>query len=368
MQSFGVGIIGYGFMGKTHAYGHVTLPLYYDPVPCRTRLVAVATSCPETAEAAQRALGFERATTDWRELVASPDVSIVHVCTPNALHAEQVLAVLAAGKHVYCDKPLCTTAEEADRIAAALPAARGRHQMVLHNRFFPATRLAKQKVDDGFLGDLLSFRAAYLHAGSADPNAPLKWRLDAAHSGGGVLLDLGSHALDLLQHLLGPLQVVDSTVYTAHATRRRADDPTQVVPVTTEDAALLTMRAVNGAPGQVEATKIATGSMDELRFEVHGTRGALRFNLMQPNYLEAYDATQPAASRGWCAVETVGAYPPPAVFPTPKASVGWLRAHVACLHSFLTAVAEDRPAAPDLSVGVALQHLMAEAYARARRA
>jgi len=361
-RTFGVGIIGFGFMGRTHPYGYVNLPLFYDPVPCKTRLIGVATSRPETAEAAQRALGFDVATTDWRELIARPDIDIIHICTPNKLHAEQVLAALAAGKHVYCDKPLCTSRAEADQIARALPAADVTHQMVLHNRFFPATMRARQLVDDGFIGDVLSFRSAYLHAGSVDPNAPLRWKLDVELGGGGVILDLGSHILDLVQHLVGPLKVTDCTTYVAFPERPSAKSPGEKVKVTAEDTAVMTVRASNGAPGQIEATKLATGAVDELRFEIHGTRGAMRFNLMEPSFLWVYDQTQPAAERGWRALETVQSYPPPAVFPPWKVGIGWLRAHVACLHSFLAAVAEGRPAQPGLEVGVQLQHLMADAY------
>jgi len=367
LRTFGVGIIGFGFMGRTHAYGHVNLPLFYDPVPCRTRLVGVATSRRETAEKARRALDFELATTDWRELVGRPDIDIIHVCTPNAMHKEQVLAALAAGKHVYCDKPLCMDRAEAEEIEAALPGARGTHQMVLHNRFFPATMQAKALVDEGFLGEVLALRAAYLHSGSADPRAPLKWKLDASVAGGGVLFDLGSHVLDLVQHLVGTLSVVDCTTHIAYPERAAAGEPGRTVRVTAEDAVLLTVRARNGAPGHIEASKIATGAVDELRFEMSGSRGALRFNLMEPNYLWAYDASVAAADRGWRAVETVQSYPAPAVFPSPKASVGWLRGHAACLYSFLSAVARGEAADPSLQVGVDLQYLMAEAYERAGR-
>jgi predicted dehydrogenase len=367
MQTLGVGIIGFGFMGRTHAYGHLNLPLFYDPVPCRTRLVGVATSRRETAEKARQALEVELATTDWRELVDRKDIDIIHVCTPNALHKEQVLAALAEGKHVYCDKPLCMNRAEAEEIDAALPGARVTHQMVLHNRFFPATMRAKALVDEGFLGEVLSLRAAYLHAGSADPEAPLKWKLDASVAGGGVLFDLGSHALDLVQHLVGPLTVLDCTTHIAYPERPAAGELDRTVSVTAEDAVFLTVRTSNGAPGHIEASKIATGAVDELRFEINGSRGALRFNLMEPNYLWAYDATAPAAQRGWRAIETVQSYPAPATFPPPKASIGWLRAHVACLHNFLSAVAKGESADPSLQVGVDLQYLMVEAYERAGR-
>ncbi len=366
--TFGVGIIGFGFMGRAHAYGHISMPLYYDPPPCRTRLVGVATSRPETAEAAQRALGFEMATTEWQRLVERPDVDIIHICTPNKFHKEHVLAALAAGKHVYCDKPLCVSRAEADEIAAALPAATGAHQMALHNRFFPAIMRAKELVQRGLLGDVLGLRAAYLHSGSVDPRAPLKWKLDASLAGGGALFDLGPHVLDLVQHLVGPIRVVSCATHAAYPERPVPGGSGRTAPVTCEDSVVLLVRTENGAPGLVEASKIATGAVDELNLEVSGTNGALRFNLMQPNYLWVYDQTLPAAERGWRALETVQAYPPPAIFPSPKAGVGWVRAHVACLYHFLSAVAEGRPASPGLDVGVQLQHLMADAYELAARA
>jgi predicted dehydrogenase len=367
LRTFGIGFIGFGFMGKTHAYGYLNLPLFYDPVPCVVRFVGVATARPETAEAAQRALGFEVATTDWHELIARDDIDIIHVCTPNKFHAEQVLAALAAGKHVYCDKPLCTTRAEADAIAAALIGAKTTHQMVLHNRFFPATLHAKQLVEQGAIGEVLSLRGAYLHSGSADPNAPLKWKLSAELGGGGVLLDLGSHALDLAQHLVGPLRVEACSTHIAFPDRPSAEDPSKRVRVEAEDAVVLTVRTESGALGHIEASKIATGAMDELSLEVSGTKGALRFNLMQPDYLWYYDQTEPPARRGWRGLPTMQAYPPPAAFPPPKVGIGWLRAHAACLHSFLRAVAEGRPAEPGLEVGVQLQHLMADAYEKAAR-
>jgi predicted dehydrogenase len=362
LPTFGVGIIGFGFMGRAHAYSHISMPLYYNPPPCHTRLLGVATSRPETAEAAQRALGFEVATAEWQRLIERRDIDIIHVCTPNKFHGEQVLAALAAGKHVYCDKPLCVSRAGADEIAAALPAATGVHQMALHNRFFPATMRAKELVRGGLLGDVLGLRAAYLHSGSVDPAAPLKWKLDASLAGGGALCDLGSHVLDLVQHLVGTIMLVSCATHTAYAERPVPGGRGPKAPVTAEDSVVLLVRTENGALGLVEASKIATGAVDELNLEISGTKGALRFNLMQPNYLWVYDQTSPAAERGWRALETVQAYPPPAVFPSPKAGVGWLRAHVACLHHFLSAVAEGRPAIPGLDVGVQLQHLMADAY------
>lgn len=361
MLTYNVGIVGLGFIGKVHAYGHLNLPLFYDPAPCRTRITHICTSRPETGQKGQVQVGAEHAVTDYREITENPEIDIVHICTPNNLHKEELLSAMAHGKHIYCDKPLVNTAAEAAEINAALPGYKGIAQMTFHNRFFPATMRAKQLMDEGFIGDLLEFRAVYLHAGNADPRAPLKWKLSAA-AGGGVIADLASHVLDLMQWLLGDYVSLNVITRIAYPERPSADVPGRTVKVDAEDCVMITVRMANGAPGFIEATKIATGSEDELRFEIHGSRGAIRFNLMDPHHLEIYDADAAGSPqggvRGWTRVDCGQRYAKPAGFPTPKASIGWLRAHMACLHNFLVCVAEGRPAEPGLVQGIRIQHLI----------
>jgi len=365
MQPLRVGIIGFGFIGKVHAYAYRNMPFYYDPPPVATRLAGVCTSRRETAEAARRLLGFDFATADWREITESPDIDAVSICTPNNLHLESLLSAIAHGKHIYCEKPLTASADEAHRVMAALRDYRGVHQMTFNYRFVPATLRAKQLVEAGFLGELLCFRGAYLHSGSADPNAPRKWKF-ARESGGGVLHDIGSHVLDLLGHFLGEFSEVFCAKRTAFAERPSPKDPTTRLPVDTEDHALLFLRARSGALGTVEASKLATGAEDEVRVELHGTRGAIRFNLMEPNWLEAYDATAPdqplGGDRGWKKLATVGRYPAPGGWPGPKFSVGWMRSHVGCLHHFLSAIANGTKAEPGLEVGARIQEIMDAAH------
>ena len=365
-----VGFVGFGFIGKVHAYCHINMPLFYDPPPMRTALTAVCTSRPETAERAKERFGFNVATDDYRAITEGPDIDIVHIASPNVFHRDHLLSAMAAGKHIYCEKPLVASLNEAREVEAALASYRGTHQMCLQNRFFPATMRAKQLVDEGFLGQLLSFRASYLHSGSADPNAPLKWKLDRA-MGGGVLLDLGSHVIDLVRHLCGEFQEVLMDSAIAYPERPSTSDPNRKVAVEAEDLAVLLVRTASGALGTIEASKIATGTEDELRIEIHGSDGALRFNSMQPNYLEVYERTRPeepiGGSRGWTAVATVQRYPEPAAFPGPKFSIGWIRSHLACLHNFLSALASGTKAEPGLEVGVRLQEIMA-ATQRSREA
>jgi predicted dehydrogenase len=356
-----VGFVGFGFIGKVHAYAHLTMPLFYDPSSVATVLAAVCTSRPETARAAQERFGFERATDDFRAVTESPDIDVVHITSPNLFHRDHLLSALAAGKHIYCEKPLTVTLAEAREVERALGSYRGTHQMCLQNRFFPATLRAKQLIDEGFLGQLLGFRAAYLHSGSADPQAPLRWKLDRS-MGGGVLLDLGPHVIDLVRLLAGEFAEVLAATSIAYPERPSPAEPQRTVAVEAEDSALLLVRTRSGALGSIEASKVATGTEDELRLELHGSLGALRFNSMQPNYLEAYSRADPeeplGGTRGWKAVATVARYPKPADFPGPKFATGWLRSHVACLANFLAAVAAGRKAEPGIEVGVRLQEIM----------
>lgn len=361
MKRYNVGMIGFGFIGKVHAYGHLNLPLFYDPPPCQTQITHVCTAHQATAEKARLQVGAERGTTDFREITENPDIDIVHICTPNHLHKEPLLSAMRHDKHIYCDKPLVATIEEALEIEQALPGYRGIAQMTFQNRFFPATMRARQLVEEGFLGQVLEFRASYLHSGSADPNTSLKWKL-SAKSGGGVIADLGSHILDLMHHLLGDFDEILATTQIAYAERPSPGDPQVRVPVDAEDAFTMLVRTRSGAVGTIGASKLATGTEDELRFEIHGSLGALRFNSMDPHHLEAYDARlsdQPLGGRrGWTRIDTGQRYPEPAALPGPKFSIGWMRTHMACLASFLTCVATNTPADPGLEQGIYIQRLM----------
>lgn len=357
-----VGILGYGFIGKVHAFGYATLPFFYDPLPLEARVTHVCTSRPETAECARAQLGAEVATTDYRAITENPDVDIVHICTPNHVHRDALLSAIRHQKHIYCDKPLVATAAEADEIAAALPGYRGVAQMTFQSRFFPPCLRAKQLVDEGFLGQPMQFRAAFLHAGSAQPDAPLKWKL-SARAGGGVIADLGSHVLDLIHHLAGDFDSLSAATRIAYPDRPLAGDPSRRARVDAEDAMVVVARMRSGSLGVIEATKLATGTEDELRFEIHGSRGALRFNSMDPHHLECYDATAPdqpiGGCRGWTRIDCGQRWPAPAVaMPSPKNTLGWLRVHVACLANFLQCVARGEPAEPGLAQGIFIQRVM----------
>lgn len=362
MKEYKVGFIGFGFIGKVHACGYINLPLFYNPVPLRVRPAAVCASRPESAEQGRALLNADSATTDFRAITENPDIDIVHICTPNHLHRDALVSAMRNQKHIYCDKPLVASADEAGEIAALLPQYNATGQMTLQNRFFPAVMRARELLREGALGQILQFRACYLHSGSADPGAPLKWKLSAA-AGGGVVADLGAHVLDLVHFLLGDYARVCALTKTAYPERPAENDPGRKVPVDAEDCFMTLAEMACGACGVIEATKLATGAEDEVRFELHGSKGALRFNGMDAHHIEFYDASAPGAplggTRGWTRIDSGQRYPAPASgFPGPKFAVGWLRSHVACLANFLAAIAAGSPGDPGLGHGVFLQRLM----------
>ena len=180
MKTYHVGILGFGMIGKVHAYGYQALPFFYDPVPLQARITHVVTGHAETAEKARQMLAADVAATDHRAVTENPDIDIVHICTPNHLHKDALLSAMRQQKHIYCDKPLTATAAEAAEVRAALKDYRGIAQMTFQNRFYPATMRAKQLVEAGALGQILEFRAFYLHGSNADPE-----RADALEADGG---------------------------------------------------------------------------------------------------------------------------------------------------------------------------------------
>ena len=365
MKTIGIGVIGWGFMGKAHTQALLNLPLFYPGIDFRPELKCVCARHLDHAEAAARAAGFERFTDDWRALIAMDDIDVVSICTPNDQHEAMAVTALRAGKHVYIDKPLAVTADGAERIADAAERAQGFTRVVFNNRYLPATLRAKELVEEGRIGEVLTFNARYLHSGSIDPGKPIGWKQQLQ---GGVLLDLGSHALDLLTWLAGyPERVLCSarTLYDHRPTRAGG-----VARDLSEDHVQMLLQLPGGAVGSCEASKIATGSNDELTLELRGTKGALRFSTMDINYLYFYDNTLPEAPyggmRGFTQIECVGRYPAPAgVFLPPKNSLGWERGHLHCYYTFLDAVAHGRKPDNTVADGARLQRLLEELKASA---
>jgi len=359
-----VGIVGHGFMGKMHGHAYRSLGFYYDPPPAKIILAGVATQSEASWRRAVAEWGYEFGTTDFRELCARDDIDVVDCCAPNYAHKDVLLAALEHGKHVYMDKPLCLNLAEArEMVAGAAAHPECITQMTFNYRFVPAILRAKELGEAGALGQVFSARVAYLHAGYVSPDRPFTWRVDASKSGkGGALFDLGSHVVDLTRHLLGEFAEVQHLAKTFIKQRPLKDDPSRKMPVEVDDISILMFRMESGAVGTLESSRLAMGVQDEIRLEAHGSKGAIRFNLMQPNYLEFYDGTLPegayGADRGFKSIECVARYPKPAALPGPKNTIGWERFHVHCIYNFVKHVVDGAPAQPDIADGARTQAVM----------
>ena len=358
MKTISVGVIGWGFMGKTHTQALRSIGLFYPGIDFEVRLRCICTRRIEMAREAMRVAGFETCTDDYRELLAMEDIDVVSICTPNAQHEEMAIAALKAGKHVYLDKPVAVTGESAMRIAKAAQESGLHTRVAFNNRYMPAMLRARQLVEEGRIGRVMQFEARYLHSGSIDPDKPIGWKQQMQ---GGVLLDMGSHVLDLVTWLLGyPARALCRTrvLYPERPTKGGG-----VERKLSDDHMLALLEMPDGALGTVEASKIATGSNDDLTIEIRGDRGALKWSLMDPNYLDFYDCAAPGEPigglRGFTRIETVARYPAPGgSFLPPKNTVGWERGHMHCYFTFLDAVAHGRPAENTIADGARLQELM----------
>ncbi len=357
MKTYKVGLLGFGFIGKVHACSYQNLPFFYAQNDFQAQITKVAASTPSSSERAARTLGNNVVgVCDFRAITEDPEIDIVNICTPNHLHFEALKSAIKHGKHIYCDKPLTGNVAQAEELAELLKEYRQTAQMTLQNRFYPATLRAKELIDSGAVGRILEFRGRYLHSGSSDPEAPYKWKLAA-----GTVADLGTHILDLLSYLTGDFTEVMGSTSIAYAERPNFDNPSQKVPVKAEDNMFVLAKLASGACGSIEASKIATGSEDEISFAIHGTNGAIRLDAMNPGQLFFYDRTVSdsphGGMRGWTAIDCNQRYEPPAGFPTPKAPIGWLRSHIHSLYCFLENVHGQRPGTPGLERGIYLEHL-----------
>jgi len=304
MDELGIGMMGSKFMGRAHANAWDAAPRFFDLPLDPVRRVVAARDAEELARFAPR-WGWPRWTTDWRDLVADPDVHLVDVATPNHLHAEQAIAALEAGKHVACEKPLAATLADARRMAAAAAASDARTFVWYSYRRVPALGLARRLVAEGRLGRIYHVRAAYLQ-GWGGPATPAVWRFDAARAGSGALGDLAAHIVDMARFLTGEeiVEVTGAIERRFIDARPLPEDPTRSAPSTVDDAVLFLGHLSGGAVASFEATRLATGVKNSNRIEVHGELGAIAFDFQHMNELRVFDGSTPGPDQGWTTIQT----------------------------------------------------------------
>jgi predicted dehydrogenase len=309
-----IAMVGHGFMGAAHSQAWRTAPRFFD-LGVEPEMAVVVGRDPERTETARAQYGWQAASTDWRAVVADPDIDVVDIVSPGSSHVEIAIAALEAGKHVLCEKPLANTVEQAEAMTAAAAAARShgvRAMVGFSYRRVPAIAFARQLVQDGRIGTVRQVRALYLQDWLADEDGPMTWRLDKEQAGSGALGDIGAHAIDLVEHVTGAsLATVSGTLETfvterplmAEGVGLSGTASSERGQVTVDDAAFFTARlgggAADGAIGTFEATRYATGRKNGLTLEISGSEGAIQFDLESMNELRLYESSAPAGEQGF---------------------------------------------------------------------
>lgn len=356
-------------MGRAHAFSVAALPFYYDGSDFKANYAALCTSRIETAEAAVKKYSLGYATVNEDDVINDPDIDVVDICTPNVYHFETAKKAILAGKSVLCEKPLTVTAEQARELDLLAKEAFEKNGQVcgtvFNNRHLSAIRRAKELIDEGRLGKILSFDFKYLHNSCIDPERTAGWKQDKNICGAGTLFDLGAHIVDLCRFLCGEFSEVYAKEQIAFPSHRTADGGHWET--NADEAVYMTATLECGAVGTLTASKINVGENDGLTFAIYGTDASLKFDLMESDWLYFYDANAEDGNfgglHGFTKIECVGRYPAPGgKFPSPKAQNGWLRGHIGSMYAYLSAVAEKKRACPSFEDGAAVQSVLEAAH------
>ena len=297
MTPIGIGLIGSGFMGRSHAIAFRAVSGIFGLAAVPVLEILADVDQP-TAEHAAKSLGFARSTSDWRALIADPAVQLVDITTPNMLHKPMALAAIAAGKAVYCEKPLAPTAADAQEMADAATAAGVQTFVGFNYLKNPMLAFAREVIAGGEIGEVVSFRGLHAEDYMTDPHQPWTWRLDPA-GGHGAVADIGSHILSVARYLVGDIVEVSGQIATVVKERPVADGSSEMRAVAVDDQARALLRFASGATGSVEASWIAAGRKMTLAFEVTGTKGTIAFDQERMNEIQLYVVGQRRGREGF---------------------------------------------------------------------
>jgi predicted dehydrogenase len=329
----GVGMLGYAFMGKAQSLAFQNVRGAAWPPPLQPRLVAVAGRDEQAVADAAARYGYERWTTDWRDVVADPSIGLFDNGGPNSLHAEPTIAAAEAGKHVLCEKPLGRTADEAYAIWSRVAVTGVKHLCGFNYRFVPAVRLARELIESGDLGEIRHFRGRYLQDWAEDPGLDT-WRFNVEDAGSGAIGDLATHVVDLSRFLVGDIAALSAVVRT-FIPGRKVDDAIESV-----------VEFESGAIGTIESTRLALGRRNAFQWEINGSKASLWFDMERMNELQVFRADGDRARGAKTVLVTETDHPFVDYWWPPGHIVGWGDTFTHEVVHLLDAIANDRDVAP----------------------
>lgn len=353
-----IGLIGCGFMGRTHSNGYKRVGDFFD-LPYRPVLQAACARNEATVKQFAERWGYASVETDWKELVRRDDIDAVDICTPNNTHAPIALAAAAAGKMILCEKPLAMDLVEGQRMVDAIEAAGVPNTVWYNYRRAPAVTLAKRFVDEGKLGRIFHYRANFLQDWTISADLPQGgaglWRLDSAAAGSGVTGDLLAHCIDTALWLNGSITTV--TAMTETFIKERTHTETGAVqPVKIDDACAFLCRFENGSLGLFESTRYARGHKALYTFEINGEHASIKWDLHDLHRLEYFDHRDESATRGWRSIHVSdGDHPYMKHWWVPGLQIGYEHTFVHQVADFLRDLAEGKPTSPTFREALATQ-------------
>jgi predicted dehydrogenase len=379
MKELRIGLVGAGWMGKVHAMSYRTARQAFGPEPAIPVLKTIADVDRGLAERGALDYGFERATIDWREIVDDPAIDIVDICTPNDMHFDVAMAAIAAGKHVYCEKPLANTVELARQMTEAAEKA-GTITLVGFNYIQnPVHGLAKKAVQRGEIGDPRYVRLFFNCDFMCDPDLQHTWRNDIDRAGSGMIGDVGAHCLSYFFYLVDreieEVMCALATVIPDHPAPLAAGafklgetgDRSRRIPNTTDDIATVMFRFAGGGLGHIECSRVSTGIRFDIGYDLIGSAGSLRYSYERINDIQLYRETGPVEERGFRRIQMGPSDPRYAAMqPVAGLGLGYNDYKAIEAREMLEAVAEGRKAWPDFAFGHRIQNVV-EACMRSHR-
>ena len=345
-----IGLIGTGFMGRTHSNGYNRVDNFFPELQYSPVLKAVCSRNKEKVQAFADQWGYESIETDWKALIARNDIDAVDICTPNDMHAEIAIAAAKAGKMILCEKPLARSLSESKGMVDAVEKAGVNNTVWYNYRRLPAVSLAKQIIDSGKLGKIFHYRANFLQDWTISADVPqggtAAWRLDAEAAGSGVTGDLLAHCIDTAMWLNGGIK--DVSAVTETFIKERLHQVTgKVQKVGIDDACIFHCHFDNGSLGLFESTRYARGHKALYTFEINGEHASIRWDLHDLNRLEYFDHRDESIVRGWRSIHvTDGDQPYMDKWWVPGLGIGYEHSFIHQVADFLKSLETGQPCHP----------------------
>jgi len=359
-KQLNVGIIGYGFMGRTHANAYRKVTNFFD-VPYEPVLKTICGLEEKEAKAFAARWGFQSHTTDWRQVIDDKKIDVVDICVPNNYHAEIAIAAAQAGKMIICEKPLARTGKEAEPMVQAVEKAGVTNLVSFNYRRVPAVTLAKKLIDEGRLGRIFHYRANFLQDWTISTKVPQggmgTWRLDVKAAGSGVTGDLLAHCIDTALWHNGAITSVSAMTETFVKERMNVDSG-KVEPVGIDDACAFMCRFQNGSLGLFESTRYARGHKALYTFEINGEHASIGWDLHDLHRLSYFDHRDDSIVRGWRSIHvTDGDMPYMGRWWVPGLQIGYAETFVHQVAEFMDCAAKGQPASPSFREALATQYV-----------